>query len=114
VHFTSLFSISCPCAEEAHAAYTDYLKCIDNGKIKNRPAPQIAIEYYHLPKDADLRDVVLHVRADEAAHREFNHMLADKYKAGDLGSRPADMVYEKRPSDLAKDQLNANSRYHRQ
>jgi hypothetical protein len=56
---------------------------------------------------------VLHVRADEAAHREFNHMLADKYKAGDLGSRPADMVYEKRSSDLAKDQLNGDSRYQR-
>jgi ubiquinol oxidase len=90
------------------------LKCIDSGKIKNRPAPGIAIEYYRLPKDADLRDVVLHVRADEAAHREFNHMLANKYKAGDLSSRPVDMKYDKRPSDLAKDQLNGGHHSHDQ
>uniref|UniRef100_A0A7S0ZH80 Alternative oxidase n=1 Tax=Timspurckia oligopyrenoides TaxID=708627 RepID=A0A7S0ZH80_9RHOD len=74
--------------EEAFAAYTLFLQAIDEGKIENRPAPDIAIEYYRLPGDAKLRDVVLHVRADECMHRDFNHMLSDKYKNEDLNSRP--------------------------
>lgn len=74
--------------EEAHAAYTDYLRAIDSGAIPNRPAPLIARNYYNLDDDATVRDVVLHVRADEAAHREFNHFLAGKYESGDLDSPP--------------------------
>lgn len=65
--------------EEAHAAYTSYLHAIDSGEIANEPAPEIAVEYYSLPKDATIRDVVLHVRADESMHRDFNHLLANKY-----------------------------------
>lgn len=92
--------------EEAHAAYTDYLSAIDSGKIPLKPAPEIAIEYYRLPPDATVRDVVLHVRADEAAHREYNHMLADKYKAGDLDSYPAAMKVNKTQADVMKEELN--------
>lgn len=80
--------------EEAFAAYTDYLKALDNGSIPLRPAPDIAIEYYRLPPNATTRDVVLHVRADEAAHREFNHHLGDKYHASDIDSAPAMMKDE--------------------
>jgi len=36
-----------------------------------------AIEYYNLPKNAKLRDVILAIRADEACHREVNHHFAD-------------------------------------
>jgi ubiquinol oxidase len=97
--------------EEAHAAYTDYLRAIDSGKIKNRPAPKIAIDYYRLPSDADLRDVVLHVRADEAAHREFNHMLANKYRSGDLSSQPIEMMYKRSPGDLARERLAEHSHH---
>lgn len=74
--------------EEAFSAYTQFLEAIDTGKIENKPAPDIAIEYYRLPADARLRDVVLHVRADECMHRDFNHMLANKYHRGDLNSKP--------------------------
>lgn len=72
--------------EEAHRAYTDYLRCIDNGSLPNKPAPEIARTYYNLPESATMRDVVLRVRADEAAHRDVNHHFADKYNAGDLNS----------------------------
>lgn len=41
--------------ETAHEAYTDYLNCIDSGKIKNKPAPEIARRYYRLPEDATMR-----------------------------------------------------------
>lgn len=74
--------------EEAHRAYSDYLTCIDNGKISNKPAPQIAKDYYRLPEDATIRDVILHVRADEAMHRDVNHHFGNKYRSGDLNSPP--------------------------
>ncbi len=65
--------------EEAVYSYTEYLREIDAGKIPNTPAPQIAIDYWHLPKDAMLRDVVLAVRKDEAKHRDVNHQFANEY-----------------------------------
>merc|ERR1712017_72423 len=65
--------------ECAHRAYTEYLQAVDNGDIPNKPAGAIAKQYYHLPDDATLRDVILHVRADECMHRDFNHHLSDLY-----------------------------------
>jgi len=70
--------------ECAHRAYNDYLKAVDNGDIPNRPAPAIAIQYYRLPPDATLRDVILHVRADECMHRDFNHMLSERIEDGKM------------------------------
>jgi hypothetical protein len=64
--------------EEAVISYTSFLKQIDEGKIKNIPAPDIAIKYWNLHKEATLRDVVLAVRADEAAHRDVNHEFSAK------------------------------------
>ncbi len=64
--------------EEAVVSYTQYLEEIDAGKHENVPAPQIAIEYWKLPPDARLRDVVLVIRDDEAGHRNANHEFADK------------------------------------
>jgi ubiquinol oxidase len=64
--------------EEAVVSYTQYLEEIDAGKHENVPAPQIAIEYWKLPSDARLRDVVLVIRDDEAGHRNVNHEFADK------------------------------------
>ncbi|RHW20270.1 alternative oxidase [Pseudomonas jilinensis] len=65
--------------EEAVYSYTEYLGEIDSGRLANTPAPQIAIDYWQLPADARLRDVVLAVRADEAGHRDVNHSLADSF-----------------------------------
>ena len=64
--------------EEAVMSYSEYLAEIDSGKILNRPAPQIAIDYWDLGSDATLRDVVIAVRADEAGHRDKNHEFADQ------------------------------------
>jgi ubiquinol oxidase len=62
--------------EEAVISYTAYLDEIDAGRLENVPAPQIAIDYWHLAPDARLRDVVIAVRADEAEHRDVNHGYA--------------------------------------
>ena len=63
--------------EEAVVSYTSYLEAIDEGRLENVPAPEIACEYWNLPADAQLRDVVEVVRADEARHRDVNHAFAD-------------------------------------
>lgn len=62
--------------EEAVRSYTEYLNGVDDGKYENIPAPQIAIDYWQLPADARLRDVIVAVRDDEAGHRDVNHNFA--------------------------------------
>ncbi|MDP2248003.1 MAG: alternative oxidase, partial [Nitrosomonadales bacterium] len=44
--------------EEAIFSYTEYLKDLDAGKYENIAAPQIAIDYWSLPADARLREVI--------------------------------------------------------
>jgi ubiquinol oxidase len=63
--------------EEAVYSYTEYLAGIENGTYPNVNAPQIAIEYWGLPADATLRDVVIAVRQDEMNHRDVNHDFAN-------------------------------------
>lgn len=62
--------------EEAVVSYTLYLEAIDQGLIENVAAPQIAIDYWKMPADSRLRDVVLVVRKDEEGHRDVNHAIA--------------------------------------
>ncbi|KAF8378975.1 hypothetical protein HHK36_028401 [Tetracentron sinense] len=62
--------------EEAIHSYTEFLKELDKGNIENVPAPAIAIDYWRLPADSTLRDVVMVVRADEAHHRDVNHFAS--------------------------------------
>ena len=62
--------------EEAIHSYTEYLKDINSGAIENVSAPAIAIDYWRLPKDATLKDVITVIRADEAHHRDVNHFAA--------------------------------------
>jgi len=64
--------------EEAVYSYTEYLAGIDDGSHENVPAPKIAIDYWKLPPDSRLRDVILAVRADEAHHRDVNHQFANE------------------------------------
>lgn len=63
--------------EEAVISYTAYLHEVDAGRHENVPAPQLAIDYWQLPQDARLRDVIIAVRADEAEHRDVNHGFVD-------------------------------------
>jgi ubiquinol oxidase len=64
--------------EQAVVSYTQYLAEIDAGRVANVPAPRIALDYWRLPADARLRDVVLAVRADEAEHRDVNHGFSNQ------------------------------------
>ena len=63
--------------EEAVFSYTEYLAGVDDGTYENVPAPEIAIEYWKLAPGAQLRDVIIAVRADEARHRDVNHEFAN-------------------------------------
>ena len=71
--------------EQAVVSYTQYLAEIDAGRVANVPAPEIAIAYWRLPRDARLRDVVLAVRADECGHRDANHGFADDLRPTSRG-----------------------------
>ena len=63
--------------EEAVISYTEYLKEIEDGKIENTKAPEIAVNYWNLPLNSKLKDVVQVIRDDEAGHRDVNHNFAD-------------------------------------
>lgn len=63
--------------EEAIISYTQYLAEVDAGRHENIPAPEIAIDYWNLSKQATLRDVIIAVRADEMEHRDVNHGFVD-------------------------------------
>ena len=65
--------------EEAVFSYTEYLNEIDSGKIPNTPAPEVAINYWGLDKNASLREVIEVIRDDEAGHRDRNHAIADSF-----------------------------------
>ncbi|KAF8670235.1 hypothetical protein HU200_050767 [Digitaria exilis] len=80
--------------EEAIHSYTEYLKDLEAGKIANVPAPAIAIDYWRLPTNATLKDVVTVVRADEAHHRDVNHFASDiHYQGMQLKESPAPIGY---------------------
>lgn len=64
--------------EQAVISYTSYLKAIELKKIKNIPAPLLAIKYYGLKSDASLRDVIVAVREDERGHAQENHNMANE------------------------------------
>lgn len=66
--------------EEAVISYTEYLGEVRSGRLENVPAPRRAIEYWNLPADARLADVIVAVRADEAGHRDVNHAFADELR----------------------------------
>lgn len=68
--------------EKAVDSYTRYLEEIDAGNMPNPPAPDFAKQYYNLPEDAMLRDVIIHVRNDEMEHRDTNHEAADHLAEG--------------------------------
>ena len=63
--------------EEAVISYTQYLAEVEEGRHENVPAPDLAIKYWGLPDNARLTDVIIAVRADEAEHRDVNHLFAD-------------------------------------
>ncbi|KAK4728173.1 hypothetical protein R3W88_021161 [Solanum pinnatisectum] len=80
--------------EEAVNSYTEFLIDIEKGLFDNSPAPAIAIDYWRLPADATLKDVVTVIRADEAHHRDLNHFASDIQCQGhELKDYPAPIGY---------------------
>jgi len=73
--------------EEAVFSYSDYLTELESGRIKDQPAPKIAINYWNLPLHSTLKDVVRVVRDDEAGHRDVNHSFADILNGKNLSKK---------------------------
>jgi hypothetical protein len=66
--------------EEAVVTYTKCIEELEQGLIPewaNEPAPEISIDYWRLPADAKMIDVLYAVRSDESTHRFVNHSLAN-------------------------------------
>ena len=61
--------------------YTRAIADIDAGKLpkwKTMEAPEIAINYWHMPEGhRTMKDLLMYIRADEAKHREVNHTLGN-------------------------------------
>jgi uncharacterized membrane-anchored protein len=65
--------------EEAVHTYTGAIEAYDKGLLPtwvNKPVPEIAQRYWGLKPTATMRDLLEHVRADEALHRDVNHTLS--------------------------------------
>lgn len=73
--------------EEAVVSNTRFLEEIDAGRIADMEIPDFARDYWQLPIDARLRDLVLAVRRDEEAHRDVNHEFARLEREGGV-TRP--------------------------
>lgn len=66
--------------EEAVLTYTRCIQEMEAGHLPewaNVPAPEIAKDYWRLPDNAKLLDVMYAVRSDESTHRFINHSLAN-------------------------------------
>jgi ubiquinol oxidase len=63
--------------EEATHSYEHFLQLVKDGIHENVPAPEIAISYWNLNKDARLIDVIEATIKDEMLHRDVNHAFAD-------------------------------------
>ena len=66
--------------EEAVKTYTHAIDDLESGKIpewKNMEAPFIAKKYWRLGEKANMRDLLLAIRADEACHNHVNAVFAE-------------------------------------
>ena len=66
--------------EEAVHTYSMLLEQLDKGNLKEwaaMEAPELARNYYELPDNASMRDMILYIRADESIHRDLNHKFAE-------------------------------------
>ncbi|KAI0031474.1 alternative oxidase [Vararia minispora EC-137] len=83
--------------EQAVFTYTHAIQELEAGYLpewESKPAPGIAIEYWRLPENATMRDVLYAVRSDETTHRFVNHSLAnlEKGDANPFALREPDMT----------------------
>ncbi|MCD7463557.1 hypothetical protein HAX54_050856 [Datura stramonium] len=59
----------------------EFLVDIEKGPFENLLAPAIDIDYWRLPADSTLKDVVTVIRADEAHHRYLNHFASVRFSS---------------------------------
>ena len=88
--------------EEAVFSYTDYLNELESGRIKDQPAPKIAIDYWNLPLHSTLKDVVRVVRDDEAGHRDVNHIFANLLNEKKFNKKEASKTKEAKSLKVKK------------
>ena len=69
-------------AEQAVRGYSEYLARLESDDREHEPAPASAVTYWDLPEDADVADMILAMREDEAIHRDLHHAFADALAAG--------------------------------
>jgi hypothetical protein len=69
--------------EEACSTYTKIIKAVESApegsdlaQWKYERAPNIAISYWHLGENGTVLDMFKAVRADEAEHRDVNHLVS--------------------------------------
>tara|TARA_R100001510_G_scaffold15922_1_gene13327 strand:+ start:3534 stop:4094 length:561 start_codon:yes stop_codon:yes gene_type:complete len=62
--------------KEAVNSYTEYLRMVKEGEVDNVDCPKIAIQYYDLPEDAKLADLIIKVREDEKKHSKLNLLIS--------------------------------------
>jgi ubiquinol oxidase len=80
-------------SEQAVFGYSQYLDHIESDDRGGRNAPTTAIDYWDLPVDAKVRDMILAMREDEAIHRDLHHAFADALADGrDIPDRPGRLV----------------------
>jgi hypothetical protein len=69
--------------EEAVHTYTRCIREIDEGLLPKWSNPEfnipdLAVSYWHMPEGKrTMKDLILYIRADEAAHRGVNHTLSN-------------------------------------
>ncbi|KAK9350516.1 alternative oxidase-domain-containing protein [Lipomyces doorenjongii] len=66
--------------EEAIVTYTRCLEDIHAGRLpdwQKLEVPDIAKQYWKMPDNCTIEDLILYIRADEAKHREVNHTLSN-------------------------------------
>lgn len=66
--------------EEAVVTYSRCIEELEKGwypEWQETRAPQIAINYWHMPQDSKLLDLLYYVRADECHHMEVNHTFGN-------------------------------------
>ena len=80
-------------AEQSVQGYSQYLERIESGAQENRAAPSSAIAYWTLAPDANISDMVIAMREDEAIHRDIHHAFADALNEGNaLPDRPGPLM----------------------
>ncbi len=80
-------------AERSVQGYSAYLARIESGELENRAAPENAVAYWNLPPGAQVSDMIIAMREDEAIHRDIHHAFADSLAEGRaIPDRPGPLI----------------------